>query len=373
MDVSKLSFRLQLARCNVFRGLKERLFGSHKVVKPQRIIVGGATLLGDMVMMGPLVQALKTEFPEAKIDILVPKGWGDFAKHMMNINEAIESHINNARWFCQFKRQYGKRWDLAVIPFAYSLIPFFYALGSTNIRSFPDPKGRRTNQVHQKVPVPQKAEHMSRMMLALSSAPDGQFLAPHFDKAESVLPQMLQHRRYAILHPGASHTPRIWPAERYAAIAAQLHQKGLGIVLTGGPGEEPLTKAIADLCDFEVLDLAGKTSLEALLATCAHAQLVLGPDTGIMHLARAVNVPSVTLMGQTQNLVYGIDAKLHNAERSRAIYIDDLPCRDFNKVFKYEISGIANCRRHQCLYPDTPCLQPVTSEQVMQLIGEVLS
>lgn len=372
MDGSKFSYRLQLARCNAIRTIKE-VFSKPKSPAPRRIIVGGSTLLGDMVMMAPLVQALKAEFPEASIDILVPKGWAGFAKHMLNIDQAFETQLNNGDWFKSFRKKHRNDWDLAVIPFAYSLIPFFYALGVRQLRSFPDPKGRRAYQIHQKVPVPNQAVHMSRMMLDLSSQPTGQFLAPHFDSANDKLPLELDGKRYVILHPGASHPPRFWGAERFAAVAKHCHDNGFEIVLTGGPGEEKLTNPIETLLDFPVFNLAGKTSLEALLAVCAHAACVLGPDTGIMHLARAVNVPSVTLMGQTQNEVYGVDPGLHHTATAKTVYIDQLPCRDFKTVFKYAIPGIANCRRHECIHDEVLCLQPVTSEQVIALMNEVMA
>lgn len=372
MDGNKFSYRLQLARHNAFRAIKA-FFNKPKLTAPKRILIGGSTLLGDMVMMAPLVQALKAEFPAAAIDILVPKGWSGFAKHMLNIDEAYESQLNNGQWFKCFRKDHHDTWDLAVIPFAYSLIPFFYALGVKQLRSFPDPKNRRAYQIHQCIPVPQKAVHMSRMMLALSSQPDGQFLAPHFDAAPDKLPLELDGKHYVILHPGASHPPRFWPAECFAAVAKHFHKKGFEIVLTGSPGEDRLTNPIEEQLDFPVFNLAGKTSLEALLAVCAHASCVLGPDTGIMHLARAVNVPSVTLMGQTQNEVYGVDPGLHHADSSQTIYIDQLPCRDFKTVFKYKIPGIANCRRHHCQFDVVKCLDPVTSEQIIQNMNEVMT
>lgn len=373
MKDNKLSFRLQLARCNVWRAIGEFCFGKPKTTSPQRIIVGGSTLLGDLVMMAPLIAALQSEFPESKIDILVPKGWASFAQHIHHVDQALESQLNNGDWFKAFRRQYHKRWDLAVIPFAYSLIPFFYAIGAKQLRSFPDPKGRRAYQIHQRVNVPQQAAHMSRMMLQLSKCPLAELQAPHFEKAPDALPDFLRNKRYVILHPGASHEPRFWPAQNYADIATNIQERGFEIVLTGGPGEEKLTNPIENLLRFKVFNLAGKTSLEALLAITAHAKLVLGPDTGIMHLARAVNVPSVTLMGQTQELVYGIDPGLHDATHSKTLYIDDLPCRDFTMAFKYQIPGIQNCRRHHCLFETVKCLSPISSKQVLAAIDEVLA
>jgi ADP-heptose:LPS heptosyltransferase len=92
--------------------------------------------------------------------------------------------------------------------------------------------------------------------------------------------------RFALLVPGAAaHRPeKRWPAENFAELAAQLP---MPTVIVGGKGEAG--GAIPGL------DLMGKTNLLELAAVAAKASLAIGNDTGPMHLAAALGVPSVVL------------------------------------------------------------------------------
>lgn len=93
--------------------------------------------------------------------------------------------------------------------------------------------------------------------------------------------------KFALLVPGSSaHRPeKRWPAENFKALAQALP---MPCVLVGGSGEQlPLT--------VPGLDLIGQTSLLELAAITANASLAIGNDTGPMHLATALGVPSIVL------------------------------------------------------------------------------
>jgi ADP-heptose:LPS heptosyltransferase len=98
---------------------------------------------------------------------------------------------------------------------------------------------------------------------------------------------------YACVHPGASVPERRWPVERFAAVADALAERGLRVVLTGGPEEAPITRAVAGAMRTPVLDLAGHTDLGPLAALLEGARLLVSNDTGIVHIAEGVRAPSV--------------------------------------------------------------------------------
>ncbi len=93
--------------------------------------------------------------------------------------------------------------------------------------------------------------------------------------------------RFALLAAGASASrpEKKWPAERFRELANSLDQQ---IVWVGGKGEE-LPFAVPGL------NLIGQTSLLELAAIAARASLAIGNDTGPMHLAAALNIPSAVL------------------------------------------------------------------------------
>ena len=98
------------------------------------------------------------------------------------------------------------------------------------------------------------------------------------------------------LFPGSNATARRWPVERFSAVARTLLHRGVPVVVLGGAGERALTAAAASGAPGAV-DLGGETDLRGLAAILSLCNLVVTNDTGPMHLAGAVGVPTVTLWG----------------------------------------------------------------------------
>lgn len=101
--------------------------------------------------------------------------------------------------------------------------------------------------------------------------------------------------RYVCIHPGASVVERRWSLEKFAIVADAIAQHGFQIVLTGTSDEVPLTQAVARLMQTEALNLAGYTTLGALAVLLSGSRLLLCNDTGVSHLADALQVPSVVI------------------------------------------------------------------------------
>jgi ADP-heptose:LPS heptosyltransferase len=109
-----------------------------------------------------------------------------------------------------------------------------------------------------------------------------------------------------VLHVGAAYGSRLWPADRFAAVAANLVEAGHNVVFTGGSGEKD--RAV-DVCRRAGLPpgavLAGGLSLGEFAATIAAARLVISADTGAAHLASAYGTPSVVLFGPAPPEIWG--------------------------------------------------------------------
>jgi ADP-heptose:LPS heptosyltransferase len=117
-----------------------------------------------------------------------------------------------------------------------------------------------------------------------------------------------------IVHPGAAHAARRWPAQRFGAVAAALADDGHQIVVTGGADEGALADAVVTAAARPgQVRAAGPTSLAELAAAVADAALVVCGDTGVAHLATAYRVPSVLLFGPTSPAAWGptVDHDLH--------------------------------------------------------------
>lgn len=111
--------------------------------------------------------------------------------------------------------------------------------------------------------------------------------------------------RFIVIHPGSGAPVKRWEPQKWAAVAHVAYQSGYKVVLTGGPGEEILTAKIAANCNFPVADLAGRTSLDVLAEILKRASLVMGPDSGILHLASSQGTPTLGLYGPADPRLFG--------------------------------------------------------------------
>jgi ADP-heptose:LPS heptosyltransferase len=101
------------------------------------------------------------------------------------------------------------------------------------------------------------------------------------------------------LHPGAGSETKRWPARRYAELARYLVQNDSRLLIIEGPAETGLAGQIARTLPSEAVITAESQPLELLAAAMNHCTLFIGNDSGLAHLAAALDVRSVVLFGPT--------------------------------------------------------------------------
>lgn len=124
---------------------------------------------------------------------------------------------------------------------------------------------------------------------------------------------LLGQARVAALCIGSEWATKIWPAGRFAALADLLAARGFLPVLMGGPRERELARAVtsamrapaalAAVPRAPVVDTVGNSVADAL-GILSLASVCVGGDTGLVHAARALGTPTVTLFGPTPSLVH---------------------------------------------------------------------
>ncbi len=92
---------------------------------------------------------------------------------------------------------------------------------------------------------------------------------------------------------------KAWPQERYAEVGKWFAQNGWRVAVLGGPADRTAGEALASRIGEGALSLAGVLSLAASAAVLQRSTAAIGNDTGLMHLARAVGTPTVTIYGAT--------------------------------------------------------------------------
>ena len=120
-----------------------------------------------------------------------------------------------------------------------------------------------------------------------------------------------------LINTGAGWGAKRWPTERYAAVAQELLDRGLRVLINAGPGEEPLAEAIVQSASAAT---ALKCPLDQLIALTRRVALVIAGDTGPLHLACALGRPVVGIYGPTdpsRNGPFGTRFKVLRSPASR--------------------------------------------------------
>lgn len=282
---------------------------------PRRIAVLRALKLGDLLCAVPAFRALRAAWPRAEI-ILIGLSWArQFVERYSDYLDGFrefpgypglpERGPDLARIPDFLREMQAERFDLAIQlhgsgSFVNSLMALFAARRTAGFYlpgdHVPDTElfcpwptqGREVDRLLRLVEflgLPTQGDH-----LEFPLRPDDERALRRIDGTGNLRPG-----EYVCLHPGASVAERRWPVEWFAEIGRILAHRGWQLVLTGTAMEAELTAAVGRMAGVPVIDLAGRTDLGALAALLRDARMLVCNDTGVSHLADALEVPSVVL------------------------------------------------------------------------------
>lgn len=161
-----------------------------------------------------------------------------------------------------------------------------------------------------------------------------------------------------VLIPGTTWPSKIWPADKWIKLARRIHREvQLPVVLAGGPADKQVNAQIADELrsgGIEISDITGETSLIDLIALYAQSSLVIGADSGPMHLAAATGKPKV--IGVFGSTPYKRLAPLGPQSCSVSL---SLPCQP--------------CFTQICPLSTNACLEDLSEEEVVRAAKELLA
>ncbi len=336
----------------------------------QRILVAHYLLLGDTLLLAPLLAKLSRQYPHAERFVLARPA---VAPLFSGQPYGFTALPYDPRDFSSFRRL------LATGPFdlAFALGDNRYAwlaraAGARWIVGFDSDRPAWKNWMVD-APQPHAARPMAwadmAAALAEGAAPavfrTGDWPTPAAD-------QKLPAGPYAVLHVGASTPLKLWPAERWRALADFLRQRGITPVWSAGRDETALVDEIlVEPPDSEQGDLryCGRLSLPQLWQLLAGASLLVCPDTGIAHLGKLVGVPTVVLFGPGSPTIYGKGDFWRDAPYI-GLAADPFPCRNQNLLFRRELDWVQRCGRDRaacasasaqwpCDPPTAPCMQAI--------------
>ncbi|UNE43876.1 ADP-heptose--LPS heptosyltransferase RfaF [Serratia ureilytica] len=287
-----------------------------------KILVIGPSWVGDMMMSQSLYRTLKAEYPTAEIDVMAPAWCRPLLARMPEVNQALAMPLGHGALGLGERRRLWRalranRYDRAyVLPnsFKSALVPFFADIPQrtgwrgemrygllNDVRvldkaAFPLMVQRYVALAYDKGRV-QRADDLPQPLLW------PQLRVSDEEIAETTSAFNLTDSRPIVgFCPGAEFGPaKRCPHYHYAALAQRLIESGYQIALFGSAKDheagEQIRAALQDDARDFCLNLAGKTQLEQAVILIAACRAVVSNDSGLMHVAAALNKPLIALYG----------------------------------------------------------------------------
>jgi ADP-heptose:LPS heptosyltransferase len=335
---------------------------------PRRILIAHHLLLGDTIMLTPLIAKCRARWPEAEIVMSCPIPFvGLYSGRPYGVR-ALPYDPRDIRTLAALRA--AAPYDLALVPADNRVSWLARALGAAWIVAFAgDRPPYKDWPIDELRPYPRTPHAWGDLAAGLVDgappAPFREFDWPVPSAAAIALPAA----PYCVLHAGASTPLKQWPAARWRSLAERLAQRALTVVLCAGPGEGHLLDAIDPQHRWP--RYAGTLSLGELWQLLAGAALLVCPDTGVAHLARLTGTPTVALFGPGSVQLSGAGAFWAGAPFT-ALTIPDFPCRDQRIVMRREVAWVRRCGRlhgagpGRCAQPR--CMEALSEDMVWQAV-----
>lgn len=341
------------------------------------ILIVGPSWVGDMVMAQTLFICLREAHPDCAIDVLAPDWSRPILERMPEVRAAISFPLGHGKWEWANRKKIGRslqgQYDQAIVlpnSLKSALVPFFAKI--------PKRTGWKGELRYGLLNDWRKLDKnlyplMIERFMALAY-PKGRILAkpyprPHLQiNAESqqaalVAFNLKLDRPVLALCPGAEFgEAKKWPAEYYAEVAASKIADGWQVWVFGSKNDYPVGEDIrnylADGTRTTLFNLAGLTSLAQAIDLLACARAVVTNDSGLMHVAAALNTPLVAVYGSTSPQ---FTPPLADKVAMVRLGLDCSPC--FQRTCKY---GHYNCLKQlKADRVETALDQLINSKQVL--------
>jgi ADP-heptose:LPS heptosyltransferase len=337
--------------------------------RPRRILIAHHLLLGDTLMLTPLIAKLRQRHRDAEIVMTVSKPAAQlYALRPYGVT-AIGWDPRDPASLAPVFAQPG--FDLAFVPADNRHSWLALAAGARWIVAFEgDTPAYKNWPVDELRPFAARPASWGDIAAQLADGEPPEPFAAGDWPAPPHAPFDLPRARYCVLHIGASTPLKQWESGKWRALAASLEARGFEVVWSAGEKETEIVAA----CDPERrhASYAGRLDLAQMWQLLAKAALLVSPDTGIAHLARLAGVPTVTLFGPGSALICGPGEFWRNAPY-RAVTIDPFECRDQSVIFKRDIAWVRHCTRSLAECPAPRCMQAIDVARVEKAVDELLA
>jgi len=326
----------------------------------QRILILRFSSLGDMVLLGALVDELRSRWPKHEIWLATKPDYAPLFEDDTRLDRVLRLSPKSGG-LRKLAREL-RTGDFELVLDAHGSLRsrlLCFALAGTPVRRIAKDTAARLLFLRMRIATPPLARHQIDRYLALAGA-EGKKVRPTLQLREedhTAASAILGDHEVPLLAvaPGSRHVTKQWPLERFTEVAAHWQREGHGeVILLGSAKERELCREMASHLPREARVSAGELDLRALAALLSRCRVLLCNDSGLMHLSEAAGTPVLAVFGPTSRELgyFPLDP------RSRVVE-NELPCRPCSR------NGARPCHMEQ-----EYCLLLSEADRVIRILEE---
>ena len=280
-----------------------------------KILIRGTNWIGDAILTLPAVASIRATYPKAYIAMLVKPWVADIYKLFSDLDEIIiyENKFDNPTGvfrLAQILKE--KKFDAAILLQNAIEAAIIALLAGIPLRAGYDSDARGLLLTHRvrrtkEIKKIHQIDYYLEMVKALGCLPVVREM--HVETklnildSRNVLSKFIPDTGKTIIGiaPGATYGPaKKWFPDRFAAVADSLSKKfSAQVIIMGGKADAETAQEVQKLANTKLVNLSGKTTLREAIYLISQCRLFISNDSGLMHVAGALNVPTVAIFGST--------------------------------------------------------------------------
>jgi heptosyltransferase-2 len=341
-----------------------------KIKRAENILIRGVNWIGDAVITLPAIRSIRRTYPEARIDLLVKPWVYDIFKGNPYIDEIILYDKGRLKLIRELRKRH---FDMAIL-----LQNAFDAALITWLAGIPERIGYKRDirgpLLTHAISVDKSTERRHQVYyyldllnsIGIKTEDEQPYLHLLYEEREDA--RELLKKAFGEddespiigINPGATYGPaKRWPVERFSYLVSRaIEELNARIVIFGSPSEVELANEIINSASrimhhvSRILNMSGKTNLRELASLISACDVFVTNDTGPMHMASALFVPTVAIFGSTDPAITAPFGEGHR------VVTKNLPC--------------SPCLKRECPEGHLRCMNEISVDDVLNVLKELL-
>ena len=276
-----------------------------------KLLVVAPSWIGDTIIAQPMLRLIKLRDPGVHIDVLAADWCAPLLRRMQEVDGMVLNPFGHGQFRLRQRRALGRQlaasgYDAAyVLPNSWksALVPWFAGI-PRRIGYRGEARYGLLNERHvlDELALPLQVQRYAALVGALPEELPRPRLESNREQQRDTRSKLglPENGEPVVFCPGAEFGPaKRWPAEHYATLAKRIASVADPVWIIGSARDKPVGDDIERLADGKALNLCGRSSLDQAIDLIATARCVVSNDSGLMHVAAALDRPLVALYGSS--------------------------------------------------------------------------